>query len=214
MATADLPAPPTPSRAAAPRWHGEDNLGRAVIFIMVAALLLPMLNAGAKYLADRYPVIEITFARYAGHFLYMIIAFAPLHGRNLMVSSMPAVQIFRSALLCASTLLFVAGLRYLPLPTAAAISFTAPIIVTALSPLMLREHVGPWRWGAVAAGFIGALVIVRPGPASENWAGLLTLAGAASAALYQIVSRRFAGRDSVATSITYMALVGFLLTAM
>ena len=55
MATADLPAPPTPSRAAAPRWHGEDNLGRAVIFIMVAALLLPMLNAGAKYLATAIP---------------------------------------------------------------------------------------------------------------------------------------------------------------
>jgi drug/metabolite transporter (DMT)-like permease len=213
MATADLPAPPRSSRAAAPHWRGEDNLGRAVTFIMLAALLLPMLNAGAKYLADRYPVIEITFARYAGHFLYMIIAFAPLHGRNLMKSSMPGVQIFRSSLLCASTLLFIAGLRYLPLPTAAAISFTAPIIVTALSPLMLREHVGPWRWGAVAAGFIGALVIVRPGAASENWAGLLTLAGAACAALYQIVSRRFAGRDSVATSITYMALVGFLMTA-
>jgi hypothetical protein len=126
MATADLPAPLRSSRAAAPRWRGEDNLGRAVTFIMLAALLLPMLNAGAKYLADRYPVIEITFARYAGHFLYMIIAFAPLHGRRLMKSSMPGVQIFRSTLLCASTLLFIAGLRYLPLPTAAAISFTAP----------------------------------------------------------------------------------------
>ena len=88
-------------------------------------------------------------------------------------------------------MLFVAGLRYLPLPTAAAISFTAPIIVTALSPFMLREQVGAWRWGAVAAGFIGALVIVRPGVASENWAGLLTLAGAASAALYQIVFAAF-----------------------
>jgi drug/metabolite transporter (DMT)-like permease len=199
-------------RALAPHWRREDNLGRAVMFIVLAAVLLPMLNAGAKYLADRYPIIEITFARYAGHFLYMIIAFAPLHGRALMKSSMPGVQIFRSTLLCASTLLFIAGLRYLTLPTATAISFTAPIIVTALSPLMLREHVGPWRWGAVAAGFVGALVIVRPG-ASENWAGLLTLAGAFSAALYQIVSRRFAGRDSVATSITYMALVGFVLTA-
>src|SRR5262245_51048786 len=111
MTTADLPAPPTTSRAAAPRWKSDDHLGRAVVFIMVAALLLPMLNAGAKYLSDRYPVLEITFARYAGHFLYMIVAFAPLHGRALMKSSMPGVQIFRSTLLCASTLLFIAGLR-------------------------------------------------------------------------------------------------------
>src|SRR3954468_789615 len=93
-----------------------DDLNRAVLYMVFAAVLIPLLNASAKYLSSTYPVLEITWARYAGHFAYMLIAFAPQ--LRLLASSRPMLQLVRSSLLCVSTLIFVMALRYVPLPTA------------------------------------------------------------------------------------------------
>ncbi len=170
----------------------RDDVSRAMLFMVLAAILLPLLNASSKYLSQTYPVLEITWARYAGHCLFMLIAFAPRRGIRLLASSQPVLQLVRSALLCASTLIFIAGLVSVMLPTATAISFTGPLIVTALSPLVLREAVGWGRWLAITIGFVGALVVVRPGldPAYEG--ALLIFGGAFAAALYQLLTRKLA----------------------
>src|SRR5215207_1205846 len=118
----------------------------------------------------------------------------------------------RSTLLCISTVIFVTGLPYVPLATASAISFTGPFIVTALAPLVLGERVGPKRSAAVAIGFVGALVIVRPGAAGMNTAALLFFGSAFFSAMYQLLTRKLAAHDSAETSITYIALAGFVLT--
>lgn len=194
-----------------PQRRGDD-LNRAVLYMIAAAVLIPLLNASAKYLAASYPVLEIAWARYAGHFLYMLGAFAPRRGLRLLACSQPGLQLLRSTLLCLSTLIFIAGLRYVPLPTATAISFTGPFIVTALSPLLLGERVGPWRWLAVAIGFVGALVVVRPGMEGTDTAALLFFASAFFSALYQLLTRKLAAHDPAETSITYIALAGFVLT--
>jgi drug/metabolite transporter (DMT)-like permease len=181
--------------------------------MVLAAVLLPLLNASTKYLSQSYPVLEITWARYAGHFLFMLIAFAPRRGIQLLASSQPVLQLVRSTLLCVSTLVFIAGLASVMLPTATAISFTGPLIVTALAPLVLGEAVGRHRWIAIIIGFIGAIVVVRPGldPAYEG--ALLIFAGAFAAALYQLLTRKLAAHDPAETSITYIALAGFVLTS-
>jgi drug/metabolite transporter (DMT)-like permease len=190
-----------------------DDLQRAVLYMILVALLIPLLNASAKYLAARYPVIEIAWARYAGHFVYMVIFFAPRLGTSLLVSSRPGMQLARSTLLCISTLIFITGLPHVPLTTATAISFTGPFMVTAMAPLLLGERVTPARWLAVAAGFVGALVILRPGAAAVSPAAFLFLASAFASALYQIMSRKLANLDRAETSITYIALAGFVLTS-
>src|SRR3954467_13816858 len=87
-----------------------DDLNRAVLYMVFAALLIPLLNASAKYLAATYPVLEITWARYAGHFVYMVVAFAPRFGSSLLVASRPLLQLVRSTLLCVSTLIFITAL--------------------------------------------------------------------------------------------------------
>jgi drug/metabolite transporter (DMT)-like permease len=181
--------------------------------MVLAAVLLPLLNASTKYLSQSYPVLEITWARYAGHFLFMLIAFAPRRGIQLLASSQPVLQLVRSTLLCVSTLVFIAGLASVMLPTATAISFTGPLIVTALAPLVLGEAVGRHRWIAIIIGFIGAIVVVRPGldPAYEG--ALLIFAGAFAGALYQLLTRKLAAHDPAETSITYIALAGFVLTS-
>lgn len=190
----------------------SDNLQRSVAYMIVAAVLIPLLNASAKYLAGRYPVLEITWARYAGHFLYMLIAFAPRRGLRLLACSRPGLQLLRSTLLCVSTFIFISALRDVSLPTATAVSFTGPFIVTALAPLVLGEKVGLRRWLAVAVGFAGALVVVRPGIAGANQAALVLFGSAFASALYQLLTRKLAAHDPAETSITYIALAGFVLT--
>jgi drug/metabolite transporter (DMT)-like permease len=87
-------------------------------------------------------------------------------------------------------------------------------MVTALAPLVLRESVGLAQWLAVAAGFVGALVVVRPGGGGADWAVLLLLVNAAASAVIQLLSRLLAQHDGAATSNTYMVLVGFVLTSL
>jgi len=192
----------------------EYDIGRAVLYMAFAMALLPCLNASAKFLGREYPTIEIVWARYAGHFAYMIVAFFPRRGIRLFYTERPAVQALRSALLLASTGIYFTALYYTDLPTASVISFVAPFIITALSGVMLGEPIGPRRWAAVAVGFVGALFILRPGSGVVHLASFLVLISATCNALYQILTRRLASRDSAEASNTYIAVVGFVLTSL
>jgi len=194
--------------------RAPDNLPRAVAYMVLVAIFIPILNATAKYLAEqKYPVIEIVWWRYAGHFLVMLLVFLPRVGPSLLIASSPMLQLVRSSLLAASTLIFMSALAYVPLTTATAMSFTGPFIVTALAPLLLGERVGPVRWLFVIFGFIGALIILRPGMGMVEPAAFLLLGSAFTSALYQIMSRKLASHDRAETSITYIALAGFVLTS-
>jgi drug/metabolite transporter (DMT)-like permease len=192
----------------------NQNIGRAIFYMALAMSLLPCLNASAKYLGHSYATVEIVWARYAGHFAYMIVAFFPRRGLRLFYTERPAVQALRSALLLASTGIYFTALYYTDLPTASVISFVAPFIITALSGVMLGEPIGPRRWAAVGVGFIGALLILRPGSGVVHLASFLVLISATCNALYQILTRRLASRDTAETSNTYIAVVGFVLTSL
>src|ERR1051325_3839478 len=125
--------------------------------------LFPFMNAAVKLLGARYPVAEIVWARFTGHLVIMLLVFLPQYGRRLLAPRRPLVQIARSLLMLGSNALFVVAIARVPLATASAIGFTSPLIVTALSVPLLRESVGIRRWSAVAVGFAGALIVVRPG---------------------------------------------------
>src|SRR6266852_676694 len=162
----------------------------------LAMALLPCLNASAKYLGRSYSTVEIVWARYAGHFAYMVVAFFPRRGLALFATSHPWIQVLRSALLLSATGVYFTALHYTDLPTAAIISFVSPFIMIALAALTLGETVGPRRLGAVP-------------PAS-----FLVLISAGCNALYQVLTRSLAARDSAETSNTYIAVVGFVLTTL
>jgi drug/metabolite transporter (DMT)-like permease len=110
--------------------------------------------------------------------------------------------------------LFVLAIGKVPLATASAIGFTSPLIVTALSVPLLREHVGWRRWSAVAVGFCGALLIIRPGTGFHDPTVLLLLASACAYALYQIATRWVVAFDAPATAIIFAALLGSLGTSL
>lgn len=181
---------------------------RGIFFMVAAVAVFPFLNVSVKYLAADYDIAQIVWARYAGHFAFMLLVFLPAYGRRLFATARPGLQILRSVLLFASTSFYFSALGFISIPTAASISFTGPLIVTALAVPMLGEHVGIRRWSAVLIGFVGALIIIRPGLGGTHWAAGLVLGSAACYALYQILTRKLTGQDAAATTITYAAVVG------
>ena len=183
----------------------------------LAILLLPVMNATAKMLTVDYPLIEVVWARFTGHFLCMTLLFWPGRGLMLFRSSRPLLQIFRSVIMFVSNGCFIVALSTVALATASAIMFTAPLIVTMLSVPLLGERVGFRRWGAVLVGFAGALIIIRPGMNTPTLDGtalglVLVLLSAAAFALYQILTRKLSERDSAETNVIYTALVGTMVT--
>ena len=187
----------------------ETRVLSGIVFILLHTALFVTMNTGVKLLRPHLPTLELIWARTLGHLVFVFAIFGPTHGGwRLLVTRTPRTQIARSLLLLASTSFFFTALGYVPLADATAVSFTAPLIVAALAGPMLREHIGLDHWLAIAAGFVGALIVIRPGAAGANPYLLLVLASAACYAVYQILTRRVAGVDRPETSVTYSALVG------
>jgi drug/metabolite transporter (DMT)-like permease len=183
---------------------------RGAVFMCAGVLLFPFMNATVKYLGAHYPVGQIVWARFTGHLVIMAAVFLPQHGRKLLASRRPAVQIARSVLMLASNLVFVIAIPKVPLATASAIGFTSPLLVTALSVPLLHESVGWRRWTAVLVGFAGALLVIRPGTGFHDPAVLLLLGSSGAYALYLIATRWVSFYDSAATGIMFAALFGSL----
>lgn len=166
------------------------------------------LDTISKYLSQHYPVPAVVWVRYMVHVLLMAAVLGPRMGLDLVRTANPRLQIVRGTLLAAASLVFVTGLSLLPLAEAASIAFTAPLFVAVLAGPLLKEEVGVRTWAALAGGFVGVLLIVRPGSGLFSWAALLPLASAAMMAAYQMMTRRLAGRDSTMTLLFIPALVG------
>ena len=185
----------------------------AIVLMVIGVSLLPAMNAIAKYLAGEYPAWQVVWARFLGHFLWMMLFFWPRRGMFILRTARPRDQVARSFIFFVSNACFVSALPFVALATASAVMFTTPLIVTVLAVPLLGERVGLARWAAVAVGFAGALVIIRPGSGFfDPWA-LLVLVSACYFAVYQIWTRRLTPVDSPETLIVYTAAVGALVTS-
>jgi drug/metabolite transporter (DMT)-like permease len=173
-----------------------------------AVACFALLDTTAKYLNLYMSTLQVVWARYTGAFLFPFIVSNPWTRPGLVRTSRPVLQIGRSVLLLASTMCNFAALRYLQLDEAIALIFSTPFIVAALSGPILGEWVGWRRWTAIAVGFIGVLVVTRPGPDTFQPAALLSLTAALCYALYSIATRVLARTDSNETTLFYSNLVG------
>src|SRR3954451_292836 len=186
---------------------------RGILLMCAGVSMFPFMNAAVKLLGADYPANEIVWARFTAHLIVMLLVFLPQYGWRLFATRRPAVQIGRGLLMLIGNALFVVAIAHVPLATASAIGFTAPLILTALAVPLLREHVGIRRWSAVLIGFAGALVIIRPGSGFRGGVFndpmlLLLLLGSATHALYLIATRWVGRYDDAATSIVFSALMG------
>ena len=173
-----------------------------IALTLVAMAILPNLDVVAKFLGQQgIPVIEVVWAR----LFFSALITLPLVSARLGVRALwprePAIHSVRAVFLAGSTGLFFWALIYLPIADTLAIFFVQPLVITLLSPFMLGEHVGIRRWSAVAVGFLGTLIIIRPGFQVLNPGHLLALGAGISMALYMVITRRVAGRqDALATT--------------
>ena len=188
---------------------------RAILLTLLTVIGFAVMNGTNKYLTIDYPVAEVVWARFffANVGILLVAAWRPGF-RALIRTRRPCLQALRSILMICSTLLFVGSLSLLPLAEVEAINFAGPFFVVALSAPMLKERVPAEIWIAVIMGFIGVLVIIRPGAGVLSWAALMPIAVAFLYALFQIVTRRLGGADSAITSLFYSGLLGLIVTSL
>ena len=194
------------------RAASDSPLPGILLFCLGLAVLVGM-SSTAKQLARSYPVTEIIFARYAFQCLLMLAMF-PGRAATFLVSRRKGMQIVRGVLMLLSSVFMFLALGLLPLADISAISFTSPMIATILSVFVLGEHVGRRRWTAIAVGFLGMLIVVRPGSGSFGWPVLLPLGFAVSTAVYQTVTRLVREAADPLNALFYTALVGAVLSAL
>jgi drug/metabolite transporter (DMT)-like permease len=190
------------------------DLPRLGILMMLAAwLLFSLVDTGAKWLAVAgIPAFQLAFMRYAGHFVISIgmIARGGITADRFKTDHIwPVVS--RAVLLVSATLSNFYALQFLPLTTVSAIVFSSPVIVCFLSIYILKEPVGPLRWGAILLGFIGVLIVVRPFGTTFHPAVLLIVYNATALAFYSLMTRKLSGIVAVETMQFYMGLVGTFL---
>jgi S-adenosylmethionine uptake transporter len=174
--------------------------------------LFAAVDAQAKFLTDTLHPIQIVWSRQFG-LLFGVLILLALRGATVLRTRNPGLQIARGVLAASSATMFVVAISFVPLADAVAVSFVAPFIVTVLGALVLREPVGIRRWTAVTVGFIGALIVIRPGLGVIHPAVMLVLVAALLFALRQVLSRVLSGADHVSTTVAYTALAGsFVLT--
>ena len=173
-----------------------------------AVACFALLDTTAKFLNLHMDTLQVVWARYTGAFLFPFIVSNPWTRPGLLITARPGLQIFRSVLLLGSTICNFMALRYLQLDESIAIQFSTPFFVAALSGPLLGEWVRWRRWTAICVGFLGVLVVTRPGSGSMHWAVFLSLTAALSYATYAIITRILARTDSNETTLFYSNLVG------
>ncbi len=165
-------------------------------------------DTSAKLLTESFNPLQVVWMRMFGLFFGVVLLIV-YRGRNLLKTPKPALQVLRGFLAAGSATLFIIAVNYVPLADAIAVSFVAPFIVTVLGALILKEPVGIRRWVAVTAGFIGMLIVIRPGFSVFHPAMFLVFLAASLFAIRQLVSRWLSGVDTIETTVAYTALVAF-----
>lgn len=186
---------------------------RGILMIMTAVAMFTVMDSIAKYLARFYPVPGIVWARYAFHLLFVVLILGPRMKGRLLRTQRLGWQVLRGLVLAASSLFFFTALKFMPLAEASSITFLAPILVTIGAAFALKEKVEPQRWVAVCAGFVGVLIIIRPGSGVFDAVALLPLATAACFASYSVLTRKLAGLENPYTTLFYSGLVGTVMLA-
>lgn len=193
-----------------------DRIPLGIALMLLTTLLFAAMNVQSKQLANLYPVVLILWARYLMFSLFGLSLGVHRHGpREAFRSVVPFLQVGRALLLIGEVGVYLLAFKVLPLAEISSISAMGPLVVTGLSALLLGEKVGLRRWAAVLVGFLGVLVIIRPGFAGFDPRLLIPVGGMLLYALYQVLTRLAARYDSSERSTLFTGVVGLgVLTAL
>lgn len=187
---------------------------RGIGLVLLASIFLTSADMVSKLLTLEIPPLQVTWLRYGTFTVIMLAIVWRRGGLERLRTQRPMLQFLRGVGVLASSVLFVMALKYMPLADATATGFVAPLFVTALSIPILGEAIGWRRWTATLVGFVGVLIVVRPGGAGFQVASLLAVASALAWAFAMIMTRMMSRTESPLTTLTYSAMLGFGLTSL
>lgn len=170
--------------------------GVGIALLSLATLCFAVLDSTAKWLVQDLPVVQVVWLRFATHVLVMVLLLAPRHGWQLLRMHDPRLQFMRGAMLATITGLNFWALHYLQLAETGSIQFSAPILIALLSAWWLGERLDARRWAAVLSGFVGVLLVIRPGTQAFHPAIFLSLASATLFACFSLLTRRMAATET------------------
>ena len=171
----------------------RDNLV-GIGLMLLSMFVFSAVDTIAKVLTTDFHPLQIVWTRQLGLVAGVFVMMA-LRGVSLFETKHSKLQLARGLMAALSAALFITAINYVPLADAIAVTFVAPFVVTMFSALLLKEKVGIHRWSAVIVGFLGTLVILRPGFDGFEPALLLAVLAAVLFAFRQIISRYLSGSD-------------------
>ena len=184
---------------------------KAITFNLLAWVMLPIMDGFAKYLSSDLPVLQITWARYFFTVAFTLPIMFFFFRKNLVWTDKPKLQLIRGLILLTANVCFFYSISIISLAKALTLAFIAPLIVTAFSPIFLDEKVGFRRWSAVIIGFIGSMVVIRPGFVEINLASLAALGTGVMYGFYLIITRKLSSSDNPLLTLLLTGVVGAII---
>ncbi len=181
---------------------------KAIVLNLLAWPMLAIMDGFAKYLSYSLPILQITWSRYFFTVLIALPIMIFFFKKNFKWPKDPKLQLIRGLLLFFANILFFYSISIIPLAKSLTLAFIAPLIVTSLSPILLKEKVGIRRWAAVIVGFIGSLVVLRPGFMEINLASLAALGTGILYGLYLIATRKLNKSEHPLLTLLFTGIVG------
>ena len=187
---------------------------KAIILNLSAWIVLPFMDTIAKYLSSEISFFQITWARYFFTVFWTLPLMFFFFRKNLKWSENPKLQILRGITLLSANICFFYSISIISMAKALTLAFIAPLVTTALSTIILGENVGIKRWSAVIVGFLGSLVVIRPGLIEFNLATLAALGTGFFYGVYLIITRKLHTVDNPLLTLLITGVVGAIISSL
>lgn len=192
----------------------SDRALQGIGLLVIAVACFAVLDTTVKYVGAFVPILVAVWFRYLFQALAVTALILPQRGRSLWQTEHPRFQMLRGALLLAVSGLSFLSLQHMPVGAFTAFVMTAPLVVTLLAAVFLKEQVSGLRWALVAGGFVGALLVVQPDQDIVGWASLIPIVMVFMYAWFQILTRKMALTEDPMTMHFYTGWVGALIASL
>ena len=186
---------------------------QAILFVIGAVACFSALDVMSKYLGHIVSVAVALWVRYAAQVVMTAAVVLPQRGTALFRTRRPGLQILRGVLMVTSSGLAFISLRTVPVAEFSAILMLIPLVITVVAAIWLKEQVSVWRWVLMAGGFVGALVVIRPGSSEFHWAMLIPLLLVGFTTTFQMLGGHLARYDDSSTTHFYTGLVALIVAS-
>ena len=187
---------------------------KAIILNLSAWIVLPFMDTIAKYLSSEISFFQITWARYFFTVFWTLPLMFFFFRKNLKWSENPKLQILRGVTLLSANICFFYSISIISMAKALTLAFIAPLVTTALSTIILGEKVGIKRWSAVIVGFLGSLIVIRPGLIEFNLATFAALGTGFFYGVYLIITRKLHTVDNPLLTLLITGVVGAIISSL